>query len=218
MKLTKFPQSCILLEDAKVKILIDPGVIGVTEEILAKWKNPDYIFVTHKHSDHFDEESVKKIVSNKTKIYSTKEVAEFYPNTTFQIVKVGDKVKAGEIAVEIVKAIHGYTPLLKGPKEVKDATGLILNLEKKRIYHTGDTICFKNEIKCDVILLPFNNHGVCMSPFESALFANETGATLTIPIHYDNAKLPGDIEKMKAELERKGINYKFLKSEESIEL
>jgi len=218
MKLTKFPQSCILIEDSNTKILIDPGVIGVNEEILAKWKNPDFIFVTHKHSDHFDEENVRKIITNKTKIYSTKEVAEFYPNTKFNIVKVGDKIKAKNISVEIVKAVHGYYPLLKGEKEVHEAVGYVLSVGEKEIYHTGDTICFKNEIKCDITLLPFNNHGVCMSPFEAALFAKETGAKLVIPIHYDNPKLPGDTEKMKQELEKNGVKYKFLKAEESIEL
>ncbi len=218
MKLTKFPQSCFLIEEESTKILIDPSALLLDEKIIQAWMKPDFILATHKHFDHFSEEVVQKILSPKTKIFTTKEVAAFYPNTKFEIVKEKDTLTLGKIKVEVVKAVHGYAPMLKGGKEVNEGIGFILDNGKKRIYHTADTICFPNEYKCDVILLPFNNHGVCMSPFESALFAKETGAELVLPMHNDNPKLPGDAQKMKEELEKNNLKYKFLKNGESIEL
>ena len=65
MNLTKFAQSCFLLEEAELKVLIDPGFILADEKTIQQWKNPDFILVTHKHQDHFDEEIVKKIISSK---------------------------------------------------------------------------------------------------------------------------------------------------------
>ncbi|VVB75708.1 Beta-lactamase superfamily domain protein [uncultured archaeon] len=218
MKLTKFAQSCFLIEEGGTKILIDPGALLLDEKTIHAWMNPNFVLVTHKHFDHFCEEAVQKILSPKTKIFSTREVATFYPNTKFEIVKEGDVSVLGKIRVEVVKAVHGYTPLLKGGKEVNEGIGFILDNGKKRIYHTADTICFPNEYKCNVVMLPFNNHGVCMSPFESALFAKETEAELVLPMHNDNPKLPGDAEKMRQELEKNKLKYKFLKSGESIEL
>lgn len=218
MKLTKFPQSCFLLEDTDLKVLIDPGYLELNETILSAWKNPDFILVTHKHKDHFDEENVKKILSPKTKIYATKETAEHLPNTKFEVTKEGDKLKLGKVEVEIVKAVHGYHPRLRGEKEVNEEIGFIINTGKKKIYHTGDTICFKNNYECDILLLPFNNHGVCMGPFEAALFAKETKTKLVIPMHYDNPALPADKLKLEKELSKNNLNYKFLKAGESIEV
>ena len=217
MKLTKFAQSCVLLEETNTKILIDPGTILVDNIVINAWKNPDFILVTHKHADHFDEATIQKIISPKTIIYATKETALFYPNTKFEIIKEKDQFVLGNIKVEVVRAIHGYTSLLKGGKEVNEAIGYILDTGKNKIYHTGDTISFQNEYKCDILLLPFNNHGVCMGPFEAALFAKETNAELVIPIHYDNAKLPGDKSKFEEELKKNGLNFKFLEIGQSFE-
>lgn len=218
MKLTKFAQSCILLETKETKILIDPGFIQVNEKTIQAWMNPDFILVTHKHQDHFDESSVGKIISNKTKIYATKETATFYPNTKFEIIKEGQEILLGKIKVKAVKAIHGYNPLLKGGKEVTEGIGYILDNGKTKIYHTGDTICFENDYKADIILFPFNNHGVCMGIFEAALFVKETGARLAIPIHYDNPRYPADPIKMAEELTKNEIDSKILEIEESIEI
>jgi len=218
MKVTKFAQSCILIQTRQVKILVDPGYLLVDEATINTWMHPDFILVTHKHADHFHEESVKKIISPKTIIYSTKEVADFYPNTKFEIVKQGDKIKLGDVKVEVTKAVHGYLPTMRGIKEVNEAVGYIFDEKNKKLYHTGDIICFKNEYKCNTIMLPVNNHGVCMGPFEAALFAKETGAELVIPIHFDNPALPAEMDKVENEFKKTGLNYKILKIGENIEL
>jgi len=218
MKITKYAQSCILIETQKTKILIDPGIININEETIKEWMNPDYIFVTHKHSDHFDEASVEKIISQKTKIYSTNETSRAYQKLSFLIIKEGNKIDLGKIKVEIVKGLHGHHALFKEENIIHEEVGYILEIEGKKIYHPGDTISFPNDYNCDIIFTPFNNHGVCMSPFEAALFAKHTNASLVIPIHYDNTRLPGDINKFKEELEKNQLNYKFLKIGESIEV
>lgn len=218
MKLTKYAQSCFLLQDENTKILIDPGFIQINDNTLGEWKNPDYILVTHKHADHFSEENVQKIISPKTKIYATKETSLTYPNTKFEIVKEGEEFKLGKANVKAVKAVHGYNPLLKEGKIVNAGVGYIIELNGKNIYHTSDTICFENNYKTDIILLPFNNHGVVMGPYEAALFAKETGAILVIPMHQDNSFYPGDIQKLQEELVKNDLNYKILKVGESIEI
>ena len=217
MKLTKFAQSCILFEHKGNKILIDPGSINLNETTIQKWMNPDYILITHKHSDHFEESAIKQICTEKTIIYATSETAKEYPNTKFEIIKEGDKLDLNEVKINIVKSVHGHHALFTKENIISNAVGFILEIERKKLYHTGDTISFPNDYKCNIIFLPFNNHGVCMSPFEAALFAKATQAELIIPIHYDNEKLPGDKEKFKIELEKNKLKYKFLEIGESIE-
>ena len=218
MRITKFAQSCVLIEEAGTKILIDPGFLLVDEPTIKQWKKANFVLVTHKHVDHFDESSAKKLISSKIKFYSTKEVAAAYPSIKFRTVNKGQKFVLGKVTIEVVNAQHGYNPLLKGDKEIYQAVGYIIDNGTKRIYHTGDTICFSNDYKCNVILLPFNNHGVCMGPFEAALFAKETNAQLVLPIHADNPKFPADKTKFEEELKKNNLNYKFLKIGESTEL
>lgn len=39
MKITKFPQSCLLIETKEKKILVDPGNLKYKEEYLDIWNN-----------------------------------------------------------------------------------------------------------------------------------------------------------------------------------
>ena len=211
MKITKFAQSCIMIESKGKKILIDPGSLKSDEEIIQKWMHPDFILVTHKHYDHFDENAVSKIITNKTIIYATSETAKEYPNTKFEIVKERDEFNLGEVKAEAVKAVHGGGA-------VKEEVGYILAIEGKKLYHTGDTVSFTNNYNCNIICLPFNNKGFFLSPTEAALFAKSTGAETVIPIHFDNPDLPADKSKLKFELEKNKIKCKFLEIGESIEI
>ena len=96
----------------------------------------------------------------------------------------------------MVKAIHGYNPLLKNGGKVFENVGYIVDDGEHRIYITSDTICFDNDYKADVVALPVTAHGLTMSSFEAALFAKELGAKLVLPIHMDNEKYPTDMEYM----------------------
>jgi len=214
MKITKYPQSCVLIEGKK-KILIDPGKLEFDEKFLEQWKDVEIVLVTHKHHDHCVPEIVNKLVEKGAKIYTTREVADFN-NLNAEIVKEGDKIEDG--LIEVVKAVHGYLPIFKNPaKAINENVGYIIN-DEKRVYHTSDSICFKNEYKCDVLLIPVVNHGIVMGPFDAALFAKETEASLIIPIHYDNPIHPINKEEVEKEFKENNLNYRFLEIGECIEI
>ncbi len=223
MKLTKFAQSCVLIETKGKRILVDPGNL-LLDKCKPFWHNIDIILVTHKHGDHCDLESIKEIMANSkisTKLYSSNEVAQAYPELSIELVKVGDiinKNNIDEIKIEIVKSVHGYIPFLKGDKAIKENIGFIIDDGVKRVYFTGDTVCFDNDYKCNIIFVPVCNHGVVMGPWEAALFAKETGAELVIPYHYDHPSHPVDLELVKKEFTEQEINYKILNVSESLEL
>ena len=89
MKITKFPQSCLLLETKGKKILIDPGNLKYKEEYFAIWNSVDLILITHKHPDHCNSEVLEKLDKN-IKIYSTQEVQNAYPALPIHVVKEKD--------------------------------------------------------------------------------------------------------------------------------
>ncbi|MFA5763287.1 MAG: MBL fold metallo-hydrolase [archaeon] len=218
MKITKFAQSCVMIETNNTKILVDPGVLSGEDE-LVNMKEPDFVFVTHKHSDHFNEEIYNKIKKETTKIYSTNEVQNNFTNTKFEILKEKDIIDLGEIKVEVVKAVHGYLPLLtKNNAEINENVGYIIEIKGKKLYFTSDSISFKNDYKCNIVFVPVCNHGLVMGPYDAALFSKETGAEIVIPIHYDNPKYPGNLEKVKDEFNKQELNYKILEKGQIFEI
>lgn len=219
MRIVKYPQSCLLIESGDKKILIDPGVIDYEDSFFNEWKKADVILITHKHADHCHEEVIKEMLKEREiKIYSSDEVQQAYPSLPVNIVKDRDIFEIEGIKFEVVKGVHGYLPHLKGQYEIHENIGFILDVENKKIYITSDTICFKNDYKCDVLAIPVSGHGLVMGPFEAALFAKETGAGLVIPFHMDNPKFPTDLDELKSEFEGNGVNYKLMEVKESLEI
>lgn len=217
MKIQKFPQSCLLIETKNKKILIDPGNLKYKEEYFDIWNSVDVIFITHKHPDHCNEDILKKLDKN-IKIYSTNEVKETYPNLNIIVIKENDVIEVGDVKVEVVHAIHGYQPLLKGDKEVHENVGYIIDDGNNRLYTTSDTICFRNDYKADILCIPVTGHGLTMSAFEASLYAKEVGAVLTIPIHMDNPAFPPDFEYIKEMFNKVEVEYEILENDEIIEI
>jgi len=217
MKITKFPQSCLLIESEGKKILVDPGNLKYKDEYFDIWNSVDVILITHKHPDHCNVEVLEKL-NKDISIYSTKEVADTYTGLNINIVKEDDVLKFGNVKVEVVYAVHGYQPLLRGDKEIHENIGYIIDDGENRLYTTSDTICFKNDYKADILCIPVTGHGVTMSAFEAALYSKEVGATLTIPIHMDNPMFPPDFEFIEEMFGKYEVEYEILENGESIEI
>lgn len=218
MKITKFPQSCLLIETKRKKILVDPGNLKYKEEYFKIWNEVDVILITHKHQDHCYTEVLEKI-DKKIKIYSSSEVKTACPTLDIHIVKEEDTINLeNEITIEVVHAEHGYIPPMKTGAKVIENIGYIIDDKETRVYVTSDTICFQNEYKCDILCVPVSDYGVVMGPFEAALLAKETNAKLVIPLHADNPKYPVNFDFVKKMFEENGVEYEILENEESIEI
>ena len=218
MKITKFPQSCLLIETKGKKILIDPGTLKYKEEYFEIWNKVDTILITHKHSDHCNVEILEKL-NNEIEIYSSREVKNKYPELPINSVKEGEKINIGnEITVEVVHAEHGYLPPMKTGAKVIENIGYIIDDGKTRTYITSDTICFQNDYKCDVICLPISDYGVVMGAYEASLFAKETDAKLAIPLHADSPKYPVNFDFVKEMFQKNDMEYKILEKDETIEV
>ena len=216
MKITKYPQSCLLIETKGKKILIDPGILKYKDEYFNIWNDVDIILITHKHPDHCNTAVLEKL-NKSIMIYSTKEVKEANENLSINTIKENDILKLGDITIEVVHAIHGYQPLLKG-KEINENVGYIIDDGENRLYTTSDTICFKNDYKANILCVPITGHGLTMSAFEAALYAKEVGANVTIPVHMDNPAFPPDLNYFKEMFEKYEAEYEILENDETIEI
>ncbi len=215
MKITKYPQSCLMIETNNKKILIDPGSLKYEDRFLDSWKKANIILITHKHFDHINVNVLKDL---NIPIYSTNEVQTSYPEININIVKTNDVIELDNIKIEVVKAVHGYNPKLKNGLEVLENVGYIIDDNKHRLYITSDTICFNNDYKADIVALPVTGYGLTMTSYEAALFAIELGAKLVLPIHMDNTVYPTDIKYMEKNFKEFNINYKVLQINQTIEM
>ena len=65
MQITKYNQSCLLIETHDKKILIDPGNIGYTDAMYNnEWLDIDVILITHRHQDHCYKAVIEKIIKS----------------------------------------------------------------------------------------------------------------------------------------------------------
>ncbi len=215
MKITKYPQSCLMIETNNKKILIDPGSLKYEDRFLDSWKKANIILITHKHFDHINVNVLKDL---NIPIYSTNEVQTSYPEININIVKTNDVIELDNIKIEVVKAVHGYNPKLKNGLEVLENVGYIIDDNKQRLYITSDTICFNNDYKADIVALPVTGYGLTMTSYEASLFAIELGAKLVLPTHMDNATYPTDTKYMEKNFKEFNINYKVLQINQTIEM
>jgi L-ascorbate metabolism protein UlaG (beta-lactamase superfamily) len=98
--------------------------------------------------------------------------------------------------------------------------GYIIDDGNKRLYTTSDTIIFNADYKCDILCMPFNGNGLTMGIVEGTMFAKDINPELLIPVHTEMALsyMNPNLDTLKAELEKAGINYKILDIKESIEI
>lgn len=65
MKVTKIGHCCLLIEEAGLKIMTDPGMYSTSQN---QALGVDYVFITHEHPDHFHLESLKTILKNNPQV------------------------------------------------------------------------------------------------------------------------------------------------------
>lgn len=202
MRVTWLTQAGLLLENSRIKIMVDPYLTDSLGEIKPEKKrriaadesffeaSPDVVLITHEHIDHLDIRTLEKVLSG---------------------CKAPALVLASASAYEKVCAIGGeHNYVLMAPHSVwsergitfysvhaehsdRDAVGFIIDDGKQTFYVSGDTV-YNYDVIDDVLdlapdgvdfaFLPINGKGNNMNARDAADFAYEIGAKCAIPVHY----------------------------------
>lgn len=179
MKIDVITQSAIRLEGKKI-IYFDPYKIN--EEL----HDADYIFITHDHYDHYEEESINKIINESTKIIVPK-CLESKQNDL--VVEPNKEYKIDDITFKTIPSYNIDKPY--HPRE-KDYVGYLINIEGTTYYIMGDTDVTKEalEVKTDVCFVPIGGK-YTMDYEEASNYINTINPKKVIPIHYGS--IVGDI-------------------------
>ncbi|MBI2667435.1 MBL fold metallo-hydrolase [Candidatus Woesearchaeota archaeon] len=165
-------------------IYIDPFKIQDNEKA-------DLILITHEHFDHLSIEDIKKIIDDKTIIVATNDCVSKL-NKFSNIVKIANPGVKLEILGIKIEAVPAYNinkfraPNLPFHPKEDNKVGYIMEIDGKRIYHTGDTDIIpemKNIKDIDIILIPVSGTYV-MTPEEAAKAIEIIKPKIAIPMHY----------------------------------
>ena len=165
-------------------IIIDPFKLRSTPD------KADILLISHEHFDHLSLDDIKKVVTENTTIVTIPAVKKELSSLKVKEVKVakpGDKVKIGDISIDLVPAYNLNKFREPGkvfhPKE-DGKVGFIIGMKGLRIYHAGDTdaVPEMKGLKPDVALLPVSGTYV-MNAEEAAQAARMVEPKLAIPMH-----------------------------------
>ena len=179
MKIEVIHHASIKIEDEKI-IYIDPY------DIKTEYHDADYIFITHDHYDHYDEESIRNIKKETTKIILPICLKE---KEHYLVVEPNKEYYVDNIMFKTIPSYNIEKPF--HPKE-KQYVGYNILLKGNNYYIMGDTDYIEEcqNVKTDICFVPIGGT-YTMNVDEAVDYINKIQPKVAIPIHY--GKIVGDI-------------------------
>ena len=180
MKISINTQASIRIESDNKVIYFDPFKINEEKH------DADYIFITHDHYDHYDEESINNIKNDNTKI----------------IVPMCLKDKPHNLLIEGYRmygiddlkfnTVPSYNKIKPFHPRSKYYVGYVIELEGKKVYVMGDTdrTSEADAVDCDICFVPIGGT-YTMNVKDAIDSINTLKPEKAIPIHYGS--IVGDI-------------------------
>ena len=170
-----------------LNIYIDPvRKLGDREVDYSSMPKADYIFVTHEHGDHFDQEALRQLTDSNTRLITNNRCAEMLGSG--EVMKNGDNLSlSNDMKIEAVPAYNTTDGHQQFHPKGRD-NGFIVTLPGKRIYIAGDTedipemAEFKN---IDIAFLPCNQP-YTMTTDQLVKAAKILQPKVLFPYHYGN--------------------------------
>lgn len=175
MKVTRYPQSCLVIQKGQGKIVIDPGINFLEHHTFSEIADVDAVLYTHQHADHYDEAIANEFKIQKTPIICNASTAALIGDGCMVI----DDKTHFEVAGMQVQARELPHMLLPNGVEGPQNTGYVIN---GVLFHPGDGKDIDDLFVAN-LALPIT--GPDMSLKQSFDFARKLQAKKVIPIHYD---------------------------------
>lgn len=224
MKVTYYGHSCFMVETAGKKILFDPFI---TYNDLAKHIDsgsiiPDFIFLSHGHSDHIAD-CVQIAENSGAKVVGSWEIHEWLNRNGIKNthpMNTGGKWNFGEFIAKCTAAQHSSG--LPDGSYGGNPMGFIITSDEGSFYYSGDTALTTDMTlvpkwaKLNFAVLPIGDN-FTMDAADAADCAQMINCKKIIGVHYDTfGFIKIDHEKAKRSFADKGAELLLLKIGETI--
>jgi len=226
MKLKYFSHSAFQVTTEKgTIILLDPFLDdNPTSPVKSDDVKADYIILSHAHSDHLGD-AMKIAERNKLTFICVNELGNYLKSKGFTThnMHIGGGFNFDFGRVKFTIAHHGsQTP---DGHYAGEPAGIILHIEGKTLYYTGDTGLFLDmklisEMNgpVDYMLLPIGDN-FTMNITDAVRAAELVHPKTAIPMHYNTFEvIKADPKEFKQKVEAIGINCRVLDYGEEIKL
>jgi L-ascorbate metabolism protein UlaG (beta-lactamase superfamily) len=181
MKVTKYPQSCLVLEKEGKCLIIDPGSLVSSKYSASDLPRPDAILLTHEHQDHADPELIKSLAGEEVPVVGNQSTADTLNNIVTQVVRDGEAFEVAGFQMTARELPHC---LMQDGSEGPQNTGYVVD---SVFFHPGDGDSIEN-LRVATLALPIA--GPDISPRDVFDFIKQVQCEKVVPIHYDY--FPGD--------------------------
>src|SRR3989344_229617 len=174
MRITKFGHSCLLVEEGKLRVLMDTGNYNPMPDVYGI----DVILITHEHDDHCYLDSIKQVLGNNPQAEIITHEAVGKKLATAEIVST--QIKDGEEIVRNGVSIssHGTQHARLHPDiPVVSNTGYVI---AHTLYYAGDSF-YDPERAIEVLALP--TIGSWMKIEEAIEYAKKLKPKIVFPVH-----------------------------------
>jgi len=177
--------ACFLIEGAGKRVIIDPFLTGNPAAVIGPDALPklDAILLSHGHDDHLGD-AIALSKRDRATIVATYELAGFCSDkgATAHAMNIGGAHQFPFGRVKLVPAFHG------GQVEGEHAAGVVLSLDGKTVYHTGDTgLTVEMQLlegRVDLMLVPIGDN-YTMGVEDAVRAVGFVKPKIVIPMHYN---------------------------------
>ena len=207
MKVTRFPQSCLVLEKNNHKIVIDPGMHFLETHTIEELDGAGAVLYTHQHPDHYEPKIAETLLEKGSKIFANESTARLIGTERVTVVNDGDSFTATGFEIVARELPHC---LLPDGGEGPQNTGYVID---GVFFHPGDGKDIDN-LTVDSMALPITGPDISM--LDAFNFAEKLGVKVAIPVHYN--WMGADVATYKQFGARRPFEIRILGDGESTEL
>ncbi len=208
MKVTKFPQSCILIEEDNQKLLIDPGVHFLQHHKIEELNDVKAVLYTHQHADHYDPKVADTMKAQGVPLYANQATADLVGEGC-SVVNDGQQFQVAGFDITARELPHCLLPN-NGPGPQN--TGYVVD---GAFFHPGDGYELAG-LQVDNVALPITGPDISM--LDAMNFADQLQAKVVIPIHYTAIPADPDVFKQYAGFGGRTFDIRILADGEATEL
>jgi L-ascorbate metabolism protein UlaG (beta-lactamase superfamily) len=177
MKVTKYPQSCLIIEKNGKRAIIDPGSLVSAKYGAADLLPVDLVLITHEHPDHIDPTFLNELlIDKKVPVIANQSTAKLLGDKVTDVVEDGETITIE--GFEITARELPHVLMIDGSSGPQN-TGFVID---KNFFHSGDGLEISN-LTVETAALPIAGPDISFKDVYS--FIKEIGCSTVIPIHYD---------------------------------